>query len=143
MDPIGTVRREEHEGGYSIWVRQDPGYPDSEFAETEWTCIHSTAPGNIGCRTGNGIAEKSEIVDTVFGTPAYTGEDVEMNQLVRVTRPGPDQGRHGFVRAIAQDRKGERRVFDVIGEAPAPEPWTTCHTWLWRSEFELLDAGEE
>jgi hypothetical protein len=77
-DPLGTVRKEEHQGGHSIWVRQLPTYPDSEFTDTEWTCIWSTAEGNIGQRVGDGLTEASEIIGAVPGTPAHTGEDVEV-----------------------------------------------------------------
>lgn len=89
MDPIGTVRREDHkEGkGHSIWVCQNPGYPDSEMTDTEWTCIWSTSPGTIGYRLGDRITEYSRVIGYVPGTPAQTAADVRLNDRVE-TLPG-------------------------------------------------------
>jgi hypothetical protein len=89
MDPIGTVRREDHHDdgeapGYTIWVRMQPTYPDDQLPDTEWTCLWSTSPGNIGVRLGDGIAQHSEIVGQVPGSPAYTGTDVEQGDHVRL-----------------------------------------------------------
>jgi hypothetical protein len=75
MDPVGTVRQESHEdGGHSIWIRQDPGYPDNQFMRTEWTCIWSTVPCNIGDRCGNEVTKDSTVIGQVPGTPAAEGE---------------------------------------------------------------------
>lgn len=98
LDPIGTVRQENHhDGGSSIWVRQDPGYPDNQFGSTEWTCIHSIAPGNIGARMGAHQIELPQhpVIGQVPGTPAETGEDVEVGDRVRlldVSGSGPLTG---------------------------------------------------
>jgi hypothetical protein len=88
MDPIGTVRREDHHddgeaSGYTIWVRMQPTYPDDQLPDTEWTCVWSTAPGNIGVRFGDSITEHSEIVGAVRGTPAETGSDVQIGDRVQ------------------------------------------------------------
>lgn len=75
MDPVGTVRREEHGDGHSIWVRQHPGYPDSELTGTEWTCVWSTVPGKPGDRLEDETASAFALVGAVPGTPADTGEE--------------------------------------------------------------------
>lgn len=89
MDPIGTVRREDHKDGdgHSIWLRQDPGYPDSEMIDTEWTCVWSTAEGNIGARHGDSITACSKVIGYVPGTPAQTAADVRIDDRVE-TLPG-------------------------------------------------------
>lgn len=64
-DPIGTIRREEHDGGYSIWVRVDF---DRRRDERPWLCVHSTAWGNVGERLAH--AEGFEVVGAIPHTPA-------------------------------------------------------------------------
>lgn len=89
MDPIGTVRREDHhddseDPGYSIWVRMQPTYPDDQLPDTEWTCIWSTSAGNIGVRLGSDIVKHSKVIGQISGTPAYTGSDVQVGDSVRL-----------------------------------------------------------
>ena len=43
-DEIGTVRREDHENGYSLWLLTQYG---CDRAPT-WRCVYSTALGNSG-----------------------------------------------------------------------------------------------
>ena len=68
-DPVGTVRREDYDGGYSIWLRARTTV-DGEF----WVCIHasSSAPGNPGMAwEGWGpIEDYTAIIGAVPGTPA-------------------------------------------------------------------------
>src|SRR4051812_46089455 len=105
MDPIGTVRREDHaEEGHTIWVRQDPGYPDSEMIDTEWTCIWSTFAPSMGRRMSDGAVTKhSRVIGAVPGTPAQTAADVHLNDRVE-TLPGAlywtDEPVQGIVIAI-------------------------------------------
>lgn len=82
-DPIGTIRREGYDGGHSIWVRMDPGYPDNQFADTEWTCIWSTTEKNIGERLGSAV-EEFHLLGGVAATPAITGVDVQVGDRVEV-----------------------------------------------------------
>lgn len=70
MDPIGTVRRKMDDQGASVWVRMDPGYPDNEFADTEYTCISSTIPGVVAARLGARVVEQFPAIGAVPGTPA-------------------------------------------------------------------------
>lgn len=109
MDPIGTVRREDHhddgeEPGYTIWVRQQPTYPDDQLPDTEWTCLWSTSPGNIGVRLGDGITEYSEVIGQVPGSPAETGSDVQVGDHVLIDTTvavWSDEPVRGRVEAIA------------------------------------------
>lgn len=87
MDPIGTVRREEHGDGYTIWARIPPGYPDSELVGTEWTAVWSTAEGNLGQRLYDEVISRHPVIGEIPGTPADTGSDVPLGAKVR-THPG-------------------------------------------------------
>lgn len=114
MDPIGTVRREDHGvHQHTIWVRQDPGYPDSELTNTEWTCIWSTAEGNIGCRLGDAVVSKHPIIGHVPGTPASTGADVEIGDEVMITVPDAE-GVHAVVYHLREVNEwDDRREFGL------------------------------
>jgi hypothetical protein len=70
MDPIGTVRRVTHGEKVSVWVRMAPGYPDDQFADTEYTCIHAADPGLVGSRCGTAFVAQAPIIGTVPGSPA-------------------------------------------------------------------------
>lgn len=84
MDPIGTVRREEHgDGGHTIWARIPPGYPDSELVDTEWTAVWSTAEGALGARLGDEAISQHPVIGEIPGTPAETGSDVPLGAKVR------------------------------------------------------------
>lgn len=145
MDPIGTVRRENHkdDGGYSIWMRQHPGYPDSEMIDTEWTCVWSTAPGNFGARLGDDITAHSVVIGGAPGTPAQTGADVQRGDRVE-TLPGalywtdePVQGR-----VIAVGVSTDRHVtieFDEPQHLKGEFPATYTHWGMFRQNFRLLD----
>lgn len=61
-DPIGTVRREDHDGGHSVFVK-DTGYHP-------WVCVFSTASGNTGGSLGNDEVVGMSVTGTVPGTPA-------------------------------------------------------------------------
>jgi hypothetical protein len=147
MDPIGTVRREDHkEGeGQSIWIRQDPGYPDSEMTDTEWTCIWSTAVGNIGYRLGDRIAQVSQIIGAVPGTPAQTAADVELHDRVE-TLPGAlywtDEPVRGIIVAIIGRPHAHCTIlFDEPQAATNPPHQDTTYThWgVSRLSFRLLE----
>jgi hypothetical protein len=148
MDPIGTVRREDHHDdgeapGYTIWIRQQPTYPDDQLPDTEWTCLWSTSPGNIGARLGDDITEHSEIVGAVPGTPAETGSDVQVGDRVE-TLPGAlywtDEPQPGRISEIQGPEPHFNIFFDepqfVAGEFPA-----TYTRWsLRRLHFTLLET---
>src|SRR5436305_1392650 len=85
MDPIGTLRREEHEDGYTLWARMDPGYPDNQFTDTEWTAIWSTAPGNISARRGDKAVQEFPVFGRISGTPSVIGEDISLEDKVMIS----------------------------------------------------------
>jgi len=67
-DLVGTVRREDYDGGYSIWLRAR-----TTAAGEHWVCVHSSAPGNPGMGWGQGwapIEDHTVIIGAVPGTPA-------------------------------------------------------------------------
>jgi hypothetical protein len=150
MDPIGTVRREDHEDepvGYSIWLRQDPGYPDSEMRDTEWTCIWSTSPGNIGVRHGDDITTCSRVIGAVPGTPAQTAADVRLDDRVE-TLPGglywTDEPVQGTIVAIVGRPDAHCTIlFDEPQQVPSYEPGEPgvryTHWAVSRLNFRILE----
>lgn len=66
-DPIGTVRREDHDGGYSVWQRIGPHELDAE-----WDCVWSTAYGQVGRAWEPGFGAKIEAVTMVIGAAPGT-----------------------------------------------------------------------
>jgi len=72
---VGTVRREEHEGGYSIWVLvhralcQGFGSSQQVWRNPEWLCIESTVTENCGGRLPES-AEPGVVTGVVPGTDA-------------------------------------------------------------------------
>lgn len=84
LDPIGTVRREDHPecAGYSIWVLV--GQPDVAW-DTDaheyrtvmgtplWLCIQSTAPGNVAVCL-DAVPHSFPIIGAVPGTEAARRE---------------------------------------------------------------------
>lgn len=68
-DPIGTVRREEHEGGYSIWQRLHPNATPGN----EWMCVWSTVWQNIEATLPHGAAGAFPVIGAVPGTSAAAG----------------------------------------------------------------------
>lgn len=143
MDPIGTVRREDHhddgeEPGFTIWVRMQPTYPDDQLPDTEWTCLWSTAPGNIGVRHGNEITEHSQVVGQVPGSPAETGSDVQVGDSVLVgtnVAVWADTPQRGRVEAV-QPANGILLVplFQISGAADGRD------IYLHRRDFTLLET---
>lgn len=147
MDPIGTVRREDHtEEGHTIWVRQDPGYPDSEMANTEWTCIWSTYAPGMGHRLGDEqVVQFSRIIGYVPGTPAQTAADVRLNDPVE-TLPGAlywtDEPVRGIVVAIIGRPNAHCTILFDEPQAVTdpPEEKTTYTRWgVSRLGFRLLE----
>lgn len=75
-DLIGTIRREEHEGGFSIWAKVAQAQiimPNQKVvAAAEWLCVYSTAAGNCGERLHRFLVERESnpVVGCVPGTPA-------------------------------------------------------------------------
>jgi hypothetical protein len=78
MSDVGTVIREEHEDGYSIWVLVHralvEGYGSSEhvWRNPEWLCIESIAVGNCGSRLSTADRPPGEVLGAVPGTAAAT-----------------------------------------------------------------------
>jgi hypothetical protein len=139
MDPIGTIRREDHrddgEGpGYSIWLRMQPTYPDDQLPDTEWTCLWSTSPGNIGSRLGDDIVKHSEIIGQVPGTPAYTGADVEQGDHVRL-READVVGRVSTFHEINRWRD-QRLFFVTVATSSGPVDVGEFR----RQDFDLLET---
>lgn len=87
-DPVGTVRREEHEDGYSIWQRVGTcrsvwDNTDSRYVSepsSVWRCVHSTSAGNLGAHLmGYQISGEWAVIGAVPGTPAdQRGDEVTM-----------------------------------------------------------------
>ncbi|PWK81656.1 hypothetical protein C8D88_11667 [Lentzea atacamensis] len=76
-DLIGTIRREEHEGGFSIWAKVAQAQvhafnPVRTVVAAEWLCVYSTAEGNCGERLHRMFVERdaNPVVGFVPGTPA-------------------------------------------------------------------------
>ena len=146
MDPIGTVRREDHRdgSGHTIWVRQDPGYPDSEMVDTEWTIVWSTDPGSAGGRHGDDITEISKVIGAVPGTPAQTASDVQLGDRVE-TLPGAlywtDEPVRGNVVAIIGRPNARCTIaFDEAQKDECPEFPTTFTSWsVSRLLFRVLE----
>lgn len=97
MDPVGTIRRVDNEdGSYAVLIRMDPGYPDREFPDNEWTVIWSSR-GGAGHRNGVEDVERPEypVIGQIPGTPAHTGSDVEIGDkvLLWTTVPAPAPGK--------------------------------------------------
>ena len=76
MNNVGTVIREVHEGGYSIWVLVHralcQGYGDRQqvWRNPEWLCIESTATGNCGARFAESERPTGGVIGSVPGTAA-------------------------------------------------------------------------
>lgn len=144
-DPIGTVRREDHKDGdgHNIWLRQDPGYPDNELTDTEWTCLYSTAPGNIGQRLGETVCAVSKVIGVVPGSPAYTGTDVEVDDKVLVTQDddvNPVPAR--VVRIHEPDQWRDQRSFVLAFITPEHPEGEVALDGFFRCHFALLGAED-
>lgn len=87
-DPVGTVRREEHEGGYSIWQRHQP----DATRGNEWTCVWSTARGNIECTAPHPAVADFPVIGAVPGTPAAepdaADDEVAVERIARTLHRG-------------------------------------------------------
>ena len=76
MNHVGTVIREEHEDGYSIWVLvhralcQGYGVRQLVWRNPEWVCIESTAVGNCGGRLPESPPPPGDVIGAVPGTAA-------------------------------------------------------------------------
>lgn len=76
MSHVGTVIREEHEGGYSIWALvhhalcQGYGAQQLVWRNPEWLCVESTAVGNCGARLAESERPIGSVIGAVPGTAA-------------------------------------------------------------------------
>lgn len=142
MDPIGTIRRvDNRDGSYAVLVRMDPGYPDREFPDNEWTVIWSSR-GDAGQRNGVEDIERPEhpVIGQVRGTPAQTGSDVEVGDkvLLWATVPAPAPGR--IVEIFGSAEPAHTRTFsieltDPTSVAGKSVVWKGFH----RPDFELVE----
>ncbi len=51
LDLVGTIRKETHEGGYSIWMLVAHAFVERSSKlsmRSAWLCVYSTAVGNCG-----------------------------------------------------------------------------------------------
>ena len=65
-DPaVGEIRREDHDGGHSIWQVEE-----HEDGERYWRCTYSTAKGNRGVTFELGQMLDLPVIGAVPGTPA-------------------------------------------------------------------------
>lgn len=76
-DLIGTVRREEHEDGFSIWVKVAQAQvsafnPLKTVVAPEWLCVYSTDNSRCGDRINRSFVERADnrVTGTIPGTPA-------------------------------------------------------------------------
>jgi hypothetical protein len=120
----------------------DPGYPDDQLTDTEWTCIWSTTPGNIGERLGDYIVTRHPIVGSVFATPADTGSDIQVGDRVETlphTTYWTDEPVRGRVSAIRNEVYPP--YFDIeFDEIQVPREGGHYTKWsLLRLHFQLLE----
>lgn len=75
-DPkVGEVRREDHNGGHSVWQVEE-----NEDGHRFWRCTHSTAPGNRGATLPLPNDYAWPVIGAVPGTPAAE-QTVTANQV--------------------------------------------------------------
>ena len=73
MSPVGTVIREDHDGGYSIWVLvhralcQGYGEREKVWRNPEWLCVESTSASNCGSRLVVWERPSGEVIGAVPG----------------------------------------------------------------------------
>jgi len=64
-DPIGTLRREDHADGHSIWLSTQ-----DRLGRRGWFCVHSTVVGNLGGRVEHDEVAGLPVIGSIPGTPA-------------------------------------------------------------------------
>lgn len=75
-DRVGTIRREEHNEGFSIWSKVAQAQvimPGSRtIVAAEWLCVYSTIEANCGMRVHSNFVEHkgNPKVGVIPGTPA-------------------------------------------------------------------------
>lgn len=86
-DPkVGQLRREDHDGGHSIWQVQENYDGDERF----WCCIYSTAQGNRDVHYQLDRMLDLPVIGTVPGTPAWDAEQAEIEHAdCFEPEPGP------------------------------------------------------
>lgn len=80
-DPVGTVRREKHDEGFSVWLASLDHNEDRY-----WVCVYSTAPGNRGQMLEDRYVGDTEVVSCLWGTPAAEAETREKSVNIAVLR---------------------------------------------------------
>lgn len=113
-DAIGTVRREDHDGGYSIWVKVGVLCHDDSL-DAAWQCVFSTAIGNIGETLKDEFAEqpKNTVIALLPGTPASEPIGVVLDRAVasvqELKTAEPGEFNRGWNAAIAASSVVVRR----------------------------------
>jgi hypothetical protein len=64
-DPVGTVRREDHGEGFSLWQAFE-----NQHGERTWLCTWSTVRGNRGVHLWDKRLVGQPVIGSVPGTPA-------------------------------------------------------------------------
>lgn len=65
MDQVGTVRKEDHDDGFSLWLLLQDG---------NWTCVWSSSTGNVGRNLScswDEIVEFTVVVGLLPGCPDW------------------------------------------------------------------------
>ncbi len=68
MDPVGTIRREDHGDHYTLWALTVPSWLE-EYPR--WSLLYSTGPGTVvELWSGRSVEELTRVVGTIPDTPA-------------------------------------------------------------------------
>lgn len=106
-DPLGTVRREDHDGGHSIWVLVGRalvrGLDPTPFRDWSWLCIESTDIERLGFRA-TGQPLNSTVIGSVPGTPAVDGITGSIDWAREVLREAGIDPRTRLIQAVKELR---------------------------------------
>ncbi len=75
----GTVRREDHEGGHSVWQAVE------ERTRRYWLCVYSTTFSNIGSSLPDQEVSGFPVIGAAPGTPAAEAEAATDDQYATKT----------------------------------------------------------
>jgi hypothetical protein len=122
-DPIGTVRREKHEEGFSVWLAS-LDYNDDRY----WVCVYSTAPGNRGQVLEDRYVWDTEVVSSLWGTPAAEAETREKSVSVavlreKIRREEDKQARRDASWSVSPGVEIEQALQQRNAPAQGPEFW--------------------
>jgi hypothetical protein len=148
-DLLGTVRREDHEAGHSVW--QCVIVPTNHNWR-RWECVWSTAPGNIGSFLSHETVAASgfPVVGTVPGTPAADldaerklDEIPEWKHQLLAEQEADECTFLDTSKCVIHGRSREPRVFQSDGPEPAED--VACVEWLYgsRSSINFLQRNKD